>query len=57
MRSELTRRSATPWYSTMRLFRQSEDRGWESVVDRIVRVLLDGDETTGLSVPWPVTVP
>ena len=31
----------TPWYPTMRLYRQGEDRIWPPVVERLVRDLAD----------------
>lgn len=35
----LTDREDTPWYPTMRLFRQSRLRDWTSVIDRVTREL------------------
>jgi hypothetical protein len=41
-------REDTPWYPTMRLFRQPREGDWKSVVDRVVRELC---VTLGLPVP------
>lgn len=35
-------RSDTPWYPTMRLYRQEPDRDWRAVLARIARELRDG---------------
>jgi tetratricopeptide (TPR) repeat protein len=35
----LSKGDTTPWYPTMRLFRQAEDRAWEPVVHRIAEAL------------------
>jgi hypothetical protein len=35
----LSKGDTTPWYPTMRLFRQAEDRAWEPVVQRIADAL------------------
>jgi hypothetical protein len=36
-------RNDSPWYPTMRLFRQERLGDWESVVDRVKRSLTSGD--------------
>lgn len=40
-------REDTPWYPTMRLFRQEEEGDWEPVVARIARELREGREGAG----------
>ena len=34
-------RTDSPWYPTMRLFRPSRPRGWEEVVENVLRELSD----------------
>jgi hypothetical protein len=34
-------RSATPWYPTMKLFRQNEPQGWKSVIQHVVDSLAE----------------
>ena len=42
----LLNRSDSPWYPTLRLFRQGPDRGWGAVVDRIVAELVTSELIT-----------
>jgi ADP-heptose:LPS heptosyltransferase len=35
----MTHRNDSPWYPTMRLFRQERDGDWEGVVERVTREL------------------
>lgn len=49
----LTEGESTPWYPTMRMFRQDEPRRWEPVIDRVASELRDWadrwrDGATGL---------
>jgi ADP-heptose:LPS heptosyltransferase len=36
-------RPATPWYGSVRLFRQTDDSGWPAVIDRIVAAVAEYD--------------
>jgi len=36
----LERREDSPWYPTMRLFRQQQEGCWETVIDQVASVLL-----------------
>src|SRR5690606_31870249 len=37
----LTGRESSPWYPTMRLFRQHSPGGWDAVIDRVMESLCD----------------
>lgn len=39
----MTERDDTPWYPSMRLFRQDADGGWPELIHRVRRTLLQGD--------------
>ncbi|MBW3630791.1 MAG: ADP-heptose--LPS heptosyltransferase, partial [Gemmatimonadetes bacterium] len=49
----MERRNDTPWYPTMRLFRQEEEGDWGPVVARIVRELRGGREGAGVAPGGP----
>jgi hypothetical protein len=36
----MLKREDSPWYPTMRLFRQKEERRWDAVIDEVARALL-----------------
>jgi ADP-heptose:LPS heptosyltransferase len=45
----LADRDTTPWYPTMRLFRQGPDRSWDPVVRRIAALLREEESDPDLS--------
>jgi tetratricopeptide (TPR) repeat protein len=48
-------REDTPWYPTMRLFRQSRPGAWEPVVQSLLGALEQGRHTLGHAEPLPVS--
>lgn len=50
----LTTREDSPWYPTMRLFRQSEPHQWRSVMDRVRDELIELVKTSDLAQQQPL---
>ena len=44
-------RENSPWYPSMRLFRQGDDQGWGGVADRIAAAFIDRIQNNGKESP------
>jgi ADP-heptose:LPS heptosyltransferase len=49
----MSERSDSPWYPTMRLFRQRPRGGWDSVIDNVIAALRVSQRTGFASSPQP----
>jgi hypothetical protein len=49
----MSERSDSPWYPTMRLFRQRPRGGWDSVIDNVVEALRASQRAEFASIPQP----
>jgi tetratricopeptide (TPR) repeat protein len=52
----LNSKDSSPWYPTMRLFRQTYPEGWGPVIERVAQALLDTFSGTRLGEPIPASL-